>query len=116
MTETEGPSSPTSGGEDAAASFIGKYVLVGLTFQDEDRNLIRKEQIHGVITAIGADGIELLLHGRYEGNVWKMPPDLNALHPANPGRYRLHATGETVRNPDFVSNWTITEPRQAPPS
>lgn len=113
MTNTDEPSSPPPFDEEAAASYIGKYILVGLTYQDHEGNVLRKEQLHGVISSVSDTGIEISLRGAHEGRLWSMPPDLSAIFPADPGGYRLHSTNEKVQNPDFVCTWTITKPRSS---
>lgn len=115
MTESQDNSIPSPSGDDGADSYIGKYVLVGLAYQDRDGNPLGKEQFHGVITAVGDTAIELSLRGAHDGRIWTMPPDPNALVPADPGNYRLPATGETIHNPDFVCTWTITKARPDEP-
>jgi hypothetical protein len=96
--------------EQLAASFVGKYILVGLTRLDHQGNELRRQQLHGVITSATRKGIQIELRGVYEGEKWNMPPDLRAICPAKPGNYTLHMTKEVVENPDLLSTWTITEP------
>lgn len=93
-----------------AASYIGKYILLGLTYQDHEGKELRREQIHGEITSASRSGIEIALRGVHEGHTWIMPPDFEGIFPADPGNYRLHSTNEVIRDPDLISTWTITEP------
>lgn len=110
MAETHETTNPPPFDEELAASFVGKYILVGLTYQDHEGNELRREQIHGVIISADRNGIEISLRGACEGTTWTMPPDLRGIFPADPGSYRLHQTNELVEDPDLVSTWTITEP------
>ena len=113
MTDTHENSDPPPFDKELAASYVGKYILLGLTYEDHEGNELRREQIHGVIASAGCEGIEISPRGAREGETWNMPPDLGGIFPADPGSYRLHSTNESVRDPDLVSTWTITKP---PPS
>lgn len=114
MSDTHKSLGPPPFDNELAASYVGKYILVGLTYQDHEGHELRTEQIHGVIASADCNGIEISLRGVREGQNWSMPPDLRGIFPANPGSYRLHSTNETVQDPDLVSTWTITEPPPSP--
>jgi hypothetical protein len=93
--------------EKLAASFIGKYVLAGLTYVGEDGERTRK-QVHGRILRINAR--EGLVIGLANGEEFKLPPDLQGYHAARPGRYELAGTGEFVDDPDLVCTWLVEPP------
>ncbi|SRR6266480_5059619 len=94
-----------------AASLVGKYVLIGLTYCDHNDKLIEQKQIHGmIIKADAKDGFAVKLEGQKAGEIYWLPPDPRAFQDARPGEYRLRSTGEIVVDPDFVSNWTINRP------
>jgi hypothetical protein len=64
-----------------------------------------------------AQGITLRLLGKRAGETFVLPPDLDALHPAQPGSYRLRQTGEIVVDPDFVTTWVSSHDKpNAPPA
>ncbi|WP_446653292.1 hypothetical protein [Blastomonas sp.] len=84
----------------------GALVLVGITRETGDT--IMHEQFFGTVTQANAEGVELMLGGTREGERYRLPPDPRAFDRADPGRYRLQSTGETLDNPDFLSTWTIT--------
>ena len=96
--------------EKLATSYVGKYILVGLTYLDHKGKELRRQQLHGVITSATPKGINIALRGVYDGDSWNMPPDLGSIRPAKPGTYTLHMTGEVIENPDLLSTWTINEP------
>lgn len=96
--------------EKLATSYVGKYILIGLTYLDHEGKELRRQQMHGVITSATAKGIAIALRGAYDGQSWNMPPDLRAIRPAKAGTYKLHMTGEEIQDPDLLSTWTITEP------
>lgn len=93
-----------------ADTYIGQYVLVGVTFVDRQGREIERLQMHGVIEAADTRGIRIALHGTRRGETGVMPPDLDALAPADPGKYTLHGTGEVIEDPDLLSAWTVTKP------
>lgn len=94
-----------------ADRYIGKHILVGITYVDHKGIETQRQQLHGVIEAADKNvGIKIALKGVYEGQSWTMPPDQRSIKKANPGIYTLKMSGEKVENPDLLSTWTITEP------
>jgi hypothetical protein len=94
-----------------AASYVGKYILVGITHLDHTGKEERRQQLHGVVKSASRTGVLIALKGQYDGETWNMPPDLRCIRKAGPGQYRLHGTQETIENPDLLATWTV----QAPP-
>jgi hypothetical protein len=101
---------PTNFDQQIADEYLGKYIVVGLTFLDHEGREKRRLQMHGVVEYVTPDGIVVSLRGRHDGESWNMPPDLQAISKANPGIYTLHSTGERVENPDLLANWTVLDP------
>ncbi|MBI4860618.1 MAG: hypothetical protein HY815_10195 [Candidatus Riflebacteria bacterium] len=99
--------------EALAATYVGKTILVALTYLTHDGQLIRRQQIHGRIESATRQGILIVLDGSDAGEKWNMPPSLDAIRRAGPGVYRLEETGEEIENPDLLSSWTISK---APPT
>src|SRR2546423_9518011 len=100
--------------QELAASYIGKHLLVGMTYLDHNEQLLEQKQFHGDIVRINEhEGIVILL--RDSGEEYKLPPDIDSLKPAPAGEYRLRATGEVVVNPDLVTTWTLTKPNPKSP-
>lgn len=94
-------------------SYLGKYILVGVTYLDAAGKEKGLQQMHGrIVKADPVEGIEISLGGAYEGQMWTMPPDQRAIVPAEPGTYRLHSTGEEVVDPDLTSTWTVQDPAE----
>lgn len=95
--------------EELAASFVGKYVLVGITYVDPAEQPIAQEQIHGRILRIDpVEGVVIARCG--SGEEFKLPPDLGSFKVAPPGEYRLRSTGEVVVDPDLTCTWVIKRP------
>lgn len=88
--------------------YIGKHVLVGLTYVDHDDQVTEQLQLHGTITRITDEGI--FFDQANEEGEFSLPPDVESLQPAKPGEYRLRTTGEVVVDPDYVCSWTIKAP------
>ncbi|MBD0274098.1 MAG: hypothetical protein ICV73_19485 [Acetobacteraceae bacterium] len=91
-----------------AVEVIGKRVLVGVTDLAADGALLGQRQFHG--HAIRADrrlGIALRLSGARAGQEVTLPPDTRAFRHAAPGEYRLRGTGEVVKDPDYLTTWSI---------
>ena len=110
MTDANEYSKPPSFDEEVATGYIGKYILVGVTVQDHEGNVIRHEQVHGTVRAATSRGITIALRGVRDGDTWNMPPDLRSIMPADPGTYTLRSTKEVVVDPDLLANWTVTRP------
>lgn len=92
-------------------AYIGKYILVGITYLDHKGNEKVRQQMHGIVeSASETDGIKINLKGVYDGKIWTMPPDQRAISEASPGTYTLHMTKEKIENPDLLAMWTMQGP------
>jgi hypothetical protein len=92
----------------AHAQYIGKRVLVGLTYLDHEKTVIKQLQFHGTINRITDEGI--FIDRADSTGEFSLPPDTESLRPAKPGEYRLRTTGEVVVDPDYTTTWTINAP------
>ena len=109
---------PPAGREDAResdqrqiAAYVGKYVLITLTYFDEDGDVVAQPQVHGIIvSADRARGFAVALQGVWEGETFWLPPDVRGFSPARRGEYRLNSTSEIIYDPDLISTWEITRP------
>jgi hypothetical protein len=107
---------------------VGKTILVGITYMNNDEVVIEQKQFHGtVITADEYKGILIKktsvekfnepqyvkgkLYAEDKEQFW-LPADLSAFCIAEPGEYRLRSTGEIVENPDLISTWIFTKPQE----
>ena len=95
----------------AADVYVGKYILVGVTYVDQAGQVENSVQMHGVVESAAEDGITIALKGERAGQSWTMPADLSAISPAQPGRYQLPETGEIIENPDFICTWMVQKPK-----
>jgi hypothetical protein len=95
--------------ESKAKDYVGKTVLLGVTYIDHEEQQTGQRQWYGVITEVSnAKGIVITF--KNDTNYCALPPDLSALRPAKPGEYRLRSTGEVITDPDFLTTWTRKEP------
>jgi len=97
----------------AADIYLGKYILIGVTYMNSAGEVEDSVQMHGVVESASRDGIKVSLRGERDGQSWTMPADPSAISPAQPGRYQLPETGEIIENPDFICTWMVQKPQGA---
>jgi hypothetical protein len=90
-----------------AKDVVGKLILIGLTYFDQNGQVTEQKQLYGKITAANKSKISVRLQGVHKGEIFRLPPDTQALKEAQPGEYRLHATGDIVINPDLIVTYEI---------
>jgi len=78
-------------------------LLVGITFRDADGTVLRAEQFCGRVIEV-ADGVVVVERA---GEQAVLPADVGAYETAQPGRYVLQSTGETVIDPDYLTVWDV---------
>jgi len=94
--------------ESRAPEYIGKTVLLGVTYLDHDEKLKAQRQWVGTImTFSNADGIRIKL--RDSDEPCALPPDPRGIRKANRGIYKLRTTGEEIVDPDYLATWTSLE-------
>ena len=91
------------------SDIVGKTLLVGLTYYSEENEIIERRQLWGIVAEADRSHIQIRQNN---GEMFSLPSDLSAIEKAAPGEYRLHSTGEAVRDPDFLSTWSITVPNE----
>ncbi len=101
---------PPAFDEIVAGSHVGKYILVGLTYEDSDGVAYEQKQMHGRITSVHPKrGFCIKLGGDHSGEEYWLPPDMRYFKDAPKGEFRLRSTGEIVVDPDLLSNWVVTK-------
>jgi hypothetical protein len=93
---------PITIGSDGEA-YVGKRLLVGIRWTSNGE-VVRHEQFHGLI--VEADHEGLVIERADTGTRVVLPPQLQ---PASSGEYRLRATGEVVRDPDYLATWKFDQ-------
>jgi hypothetical protein len=93
-----------------AASYVGKTLLIGVTYLDHQECVTGQEQWFGTIKEVSIErGIVVDLEG--SDQYCAIPPCMDSLQPAPPGEYRLRGSGQIVVDPDFLTTWE----RKSPP-
>ena len=80
--------------------YVGKRLLVGITFATGGGDFVRHEQFHGRIFEAGEGRIVVELANT--GKRISLPLQLQK---AERGEYRVRLTGEVVIGPDHFANW-----------
>ena len=94
-----------------ADEYLGKVVLLGVTYLDHADKLIEQKQWVGtILTFSRKEGIKITLKDSDEP--CGLPPDQRGIRKAPPGVYRLRSTGEEIENPDYLATWTCVSPQQ----
>ena len=97
--------------ETIAERLLGKLLLVGLTIETPGQDETEMQQFYGRVLAADPErGIQLELGGEHAGRTSWLPPDTSTVRPAPRGEYRLRASGEVVKNPDYTCVWVLTRP------
>ena len=95
--------------ESKASEYLGRTILLGVTYLDSNNQLLAQRQWFGtILTFNNSEGIRIQLRN----SAWPccLPPDPRGIHKAKPGTYTLKSTGEEVVDPDYLATWTSTRP------
>jgi hypothetical protein len=91
-----------------APDYVGKTVLLGVTYLDHNDKTQAQKQWVGTITAFSnKEGIRIKL--RDSDEPCALPPDPRGIRKANRGVYKLRATGEEIVDPDYLATWTCVK-------
>ncbi len=84
--------------------YIGKTILVGITYHSKDSDILERKQIYGTVIRINRkEGFVIKINNSDEE--FKLPPTTEGIMEAKKGEYTLHSTGEVVTDPDFMWVW-----------
>jgi hypothetical protein len=86
---------------------VGKKLLVGITYLGTDDRPEHRTEFAGIVTSVAP----LVTIDRGGGEPFTLPPEPDAFDRAQPGDYRLRSDSEVVVDPDFVTTWTVSPPR-----
>jgi len=93
-------------GAEQLAHLVGARLLVGITFRDRAGTVVRAEQFCGRVIEVG-DGVVVVERGDEQA---VLPADAGAYETAQPGRYVLQSSGQTVVDPDYLTVWDVQVP------
>ena len=88
--------------------YVGKHLLISLTYLDDAGAVDHKSQRHGIITRINEAVIAVNFQDT--GEEFTLPADMSALTAAPEGEYRLKPSGDVVVDPDYLVVYTIGKP------
>ena len=91
------------------SDLVGKTILIGLTYYSADHEFIEQKQHWG--TVMESNETQILVKLK-DGEIFWLPPDLSSTKVAPPGEYRLRSTGEIVVDPDYLTTWNVTRPKE----
>ncbi len=95
--------------ESIADQYVGKVVLVGVSYENARGEILQLRQWAGMIQSYSNQmGIQVDLYDSEEPCT--LPPFPDLLEPAEPGIYRLRSTGRVVERPNYLANLSCTVP------
>lgn len=87
-----------------------KVFLIGISFIDENNELIEQYQTSGKVLELTDDGMIKLT--RDDKGIFQIPYDIETMTEAEKGEYHEASTGKIVINPDYISTWEIAVSNQ----
>ena len=99
MYEWRGNSAQPEFDQALAESYIGKYILIGVTYLAHDGSFLEQVQMHGVVESVSPNGVQISLRGKQSGETWLMPPHLDSVSPAKLGTYSAQKHWRNNREP-----------------
>ena len=97
--------------DDLREKYVGKHLLVGLTYLNEDESIGERIQLDGIINGISESTIQFERADNAED--FFVPFDEENLERGEPDAvYKLKSTGESVEDVDYISNWIIHPPKE----
>lgn len=91
------------GSPSSLSSLVGKTVMVGVDLHDSSGMLVRRVQIHGMVSEADTEAVVVSMVG---GKRFYLPPAPTAFRQLPKGTYRERSTGEVITDPDFVVVWS----------
>ncbi|HEY4081864.1 MAG TPA: hypothetical protein VGM81_14325 [Burkholderiaceae bacterium] len=89
-------------------SFLGKKILVGLTYLGANGEVREQRQLHGVISDVGEHALNF--EQANGSGAFSIPFDGQLDAADSEAVYTLRSTGEAVTGVDFVASFTIHPP------
>lgn len=88
--------------------YVGKTVLVGISVFSNDGELEDRFQYFGEIVFVD----NVISVKTDDGETKTLPPDIKSLKKAKKGIYTLKSNGKQIENPDYVTSWSVTRPKE----
>lgn len=114
-SDTTDGNDPPAWDQEEGDGLVGQLLLAGFTYLAADGKTVTSQvQFWGKIVSATPKGIAVKCEGAtWTGQTINLPPHLSMFLAARPGEYRLRSTGETVKDPDLTTAWTITRPPES---
>jgi hypothetical protein len=97
--------------ESVASDFVGKVILLGVTYENSLGEVTGQQQWSGTIkTYSNTLGIQIDLDDSDE--FCAIPPMAEAISKAPEGEYRLRSTGKVIVNPAYLATWICKKPEE----
>jgi hypothetical protein len=90
--------------------YIGRTLLLGMTWTGPEGEFRGQEQLVGKIMVVDFDE-GIVVSCEPDGRQVVLPGDPSWVEKAPPGEYRLRSTGQVVTNPDYIAKLTLKQPR-----
>jgi hypothetical protein len=88
--------------------YIGRSVLLGITYFGPNNLLRRQEQFLGTIMVVDFDE-GIVVSCDPDGHTFVLPGDPSWVEKAPSARYKLRSTGLVITNPDYLANLSIEQ-------
>jgi hypothetical protein len=95
--------------EEFGDEYIGRTLLLGVTYTGPEGELRCQEQYVGTIMVVDFER-GIVVSCEPDGHPFVLPGDPSWVQKAPPGVYRLRSTGQVVTNPDYIAKVTIEQP------
>lgn len=86
--------------------WLGKTILVGLTWLDWQNHVTEQKQLFGTITRIIPDK-HLMEVDLGNDDYWGLPYYPHTIQDARRGKYQCSSNSQEVSNPEFVMSWLV---------
>lgn len=85
---------------------VGKSILFGITYRQPNKEVFKQIQLFGLIKSIQDQGHTIEVDTNEDEN-WYLPLHWPSMMVAPRGEYTLLSAGNKIRNPDFLTSWTV---------
>ncbi|MRM85857.1 hypothetical protein D1Z98_06975 [Riemerella anatipestifer] len=93
--------------EEFKENLKNKTFLIGITFVDENGDIIDEYQTSGKVLELTDNGILKLK--RENENFFQIPYDNDSIFAAQKGEYKEKSSGKIIVDPDFITQWTVSK-------
>ena len=92
---------------EGSEELVGKTIVVSIVYRDAAGEEVARDSYYGTIVSVSREGFRIVAEAPRKGEVRVIPPSVDLVREAEPGRYGLGADGPIVENPDLTSRLEI---------